>query len=479
MNFPIYPYLLVGSITLLVVLSIASLLFYKKALYLSFILNFTLSAVIALIELLRQLGILNSFISMKTVEMILLLVPPVYGFTLSKHFQMIRDPRMVSVFIITIVGYAAYFMFPSGAVNIIAVSHLYAYFFLSLSVRTGRGAGVNRAIIILHVILGIFQTFTIAFGNVIISAALYQCVGIALLVYVSILYRFRISSLVEQYNTVTELNRKFSHTISRLKVSNEQCRKILLEKELELFQIARHASLAELTAGIAHELSQPLTGIKLIAQNMVDDINYEEFDPLRGVSDLLKICTLVDKSTTIINHIRNFSKKTVSTMKMLDINRVLLDAIELIGPQLKKNNIDLVYVFDDTVPKIIGDKISLEQLVINIILNAKDAILKRRETVQEQIGTVRISSSKEEDSVKVIIEDDGIGIPEIMIQKIWSPFYTTKKRDHGTGIGLSISNKILKDHNVKVDVQSSPSGSNFIFLFPVSSPLGEMPGNQQ
>ena len=83
----------------------------------------------------------------------------------------------------------------------------------------------------------------------------------------------KLSSLLNQFILVNELNSKLNRRIARLKQSNDSCRKIILEKDLELSQLARHASLAELTAGIAHELSQPLTGIKGIAQNMIDDIN--------------------------------------------------------------------------------------------------------------------------------------------------------------------------------------------------------------
>jgi C4-dicarboxylate-specific signal transduction histidine kinase len=251
-----------------------------------------------------------------------------------------------------------------------------------------------------------------------------------------------------------------------LKQSNDSCRKIILEKDLELSQMARHASLAELTAGIAHELAQPLTGIKGIAQNMIDDINAEEFENLQAVSELLRICSLVDKSSSIINHIRNFSKKTALAMKLNDLNYVILDAIDLINLQLKKNSIDLVFVLDDTIPKITGDKISLEQLIVNIILNSKDAILEKEFESEEENGTIRITTFAADGAVMMIIQDNGSGISEDIKHKIWSPFFTTKKREHGTGIGLSICSKILKDHKATVDIQSDKNGTQFSIRFP-------------
>jgi len=238
---------------------------------------------------------------------------------------------------------------------------------------------------------------------------------------------------------------------------------------MELSQLARHASLAELTAGIAHELSQPLTGIKGIAQNMIDDINDPDFENLQGVSELLKICALVDKSSSIIDHIRNFSKKGTLSMKMIDLNKIILEAIDLINLQLKKNSIDLIFVLDDTIPSIVGDKISLEQLIVNIILNSKDAILEKDFEGTGENGTISISTFEKDGMVNMIILDNGSGISDDIMNKIWSPFFTTKKRVHGTGIGLSICSKILKDHSATVDVKSDGSGTQFSIHFPIQN----------
>jgi C4-dicarboxylate-specific signal transduction histidine kinase len=233
--------------------------------------------------------------------------------------------------------------------------------------------------------------------------------------------------------------------------------------------MARHASLAELTAGIAHELSQPLTGIKGIAQNMIDEINDPDFENLQGVSELLKICALVDKSSSIIDHIRNFSKKGTLSMKMIDLNKIILEAIDLINLQLKKNSIDLIFVLDDTITRIMGDKISLEQLIVNIILNSKDAILEKDYEGTGDNGTIRISTFEKDGMVNMIILDNGSGISDDIMNKIWSPFFTTKKRVHGTGIGLSICSKILKDHSATVDVKSDSNGTQFSIHFPIQN----------
>jgi signal transduction histidine kinase len=146
---------------------------------------------------------------------------------------------------------------------------------------------------------------------------------------------------------------------------------------------------------------------------------------------------------------------------------VILEAIDLINVQLKKSGIDMIFVLEDNIPKISGDRISLEQLIVNIILNARDAIIEKSEIDKDFIGAIRVTTACISDEVKVIIEDNGTGIPDNIIMKIWSPFFTTKKKEHGTGIGLSISSKILKEHKARAEVKTGKSGSTFIFYFPV------------
>lgn len=295
----------------------------------------------------------------------------------------------------------------------------------------------------------------------------------SLVVFITTAYmtRRRIIAAISQLNTVNDLNNKLSYKISRLRGSNDQYRKIILEKESEILQLARHASLAEVTAGIAHELNQPLTGIKGIAQNMIDDITYEEFENLQAVSELLKICSLVDKSSTIINRIRSFSQKNVLPKKEVDLNHATIDAIDLIKLQLRKYNIELVFVLDEAIPKIHGDKISIEQLILNLILNSKDAIVSKQKENPDFTGVILISTTSIEGNVRLLIEDNGSGISDDIIDKIWSPFFTTKKKESGTGIGLSICKKILQDHRATVNVESSHGGTQFHILFPAISTL--------
>jgi C4-dicarboxylate-specific signal transduction histidine kinase len=394
----------------------------------------------------------------------------VYPITLAMmiihHYAHYRQTSIIPLYVLSAASFFSLMLLPDYSTLIIYLMHLVFYLYVIYIIFPGRNELTSVLLITAIFLNFIYLSVTVYSLNEIhfvLSAGLMSMVVTLILGY---RLKRRLSGLMSQFSVVNELNNKLNHRIARLKQSNDSCRKIILEKDLELSQMARHASLAELTTGIAHELAQPLTGIKGIAQNMIDDINAEEFENLQAVSELLKICSLVDKSSSIINHIRNFSKKTTLSMNPIDLNNVILDAIDLINNQLKKNSIDLVFVLDDTIPKITGDKISLEQLVVNIILNSKDAILEKEFEKADENGTIRITTFAEEGGVMMIIQDNGIGISEDIKHKIWSPFFTTKKREHGTGIGLSICSKILKDHNATVDIQSDNNGTQFSIRFP-------------
>ena len=327
-------------------------------------------------------------------------------------------------------------------------------------------------------------------GALAVSLGLYAWAGFARSVELCSLaagVQFHLTSLViaySYYQTVRmisrnldesrRLNRQLVHTINRLRQKSEQLSRIVQEKEIELMQMSRHASLAEITAGIAHELMQPFTGIKGVAQNMIDDITGDEFEGLQAVADLTKICALVDKSASIIDHIRNFSRKSGLNRQYIDINRVILDALDLVNLQFKKYGIDIVLLLNENPSRVYGDKISLEQLIINLLLNARDAIIERRRTEGEDYAAqITISSTSGEEKTTLAIEDNGIGISQDNIKKIWSPFFTTKRRSTGTGVGLSISSRILKEHNADVQVASLPGlGTRFLIEFPVRHEKG-------
>ncbi len=398
----------------------------------------------------------------------LYIFPATFALMIKSQYDHYRHKTIAPVYIFSSICFILHFVFPGSNTLIIFILHLFFYIYILYMLLPSRIDYILMALFAVITMNVFYLSISISTFNILHFIFSTGLMSIAASFLFSVNMKSRISYLMSQFDAVNQLNSKLNHKIARLRQSNDSSRKIILEKDIELSQMSRHASLAELTTGIAHELAQPLTGIKGIAQNMIDDLNAEEFENLQGVSELLKICALVDKSSMIIDHIRNFSKKSSLTIKPIDLNKVILEAIDLINIQLKKNNIDLIFVLDDTIPKILGDKISLEQLIVNMIMNSRDAILEKEIDSSEEQGKIRITTSSSVSMVTMIIQDNGNGISDEIIQKIWSPFFTTKNRELGTGVGLSLCNKILKDHNATVTVNSDMKGTQFSINFPAN-----------
>ena len=360
-------------------------------------------------------------------------------------------------------------LFPTYSYSIILFLHIVLYCYLLFIIKNNIRLKLHILIIMLipTLFLGYYYIYYHETGTIIISLGVMSIITI-----LSVLYEYsrRIKFINSRIFTINSLNKRLNQIITRIRQRNDTLKKIISQKDIELLQIARHASLAEVTTGIAHELAQPLTGIKCISQNMIEDINLDDFNVTEAVSDLLKITSLVDRSASIIDHIRTFSCKRGFTFQKADLNACVLNAIELINNQMKNSGIDLIFVLDDSIPKIYGDNLSLEQLFINFILNSRDAILSKKQMIKNLNGVIKITTTCNDEIVKLIIEDNGIGIPEDIIPKIWTPFFTTKQKGKGTGIGLSLSHRIIKEHNADVLISSSEEGTFFTITFPISNP---------
>jgi len=278
-------------------------------------------------------------------------------------------------------------------------------------------------------------------------------------------YSLRLDTVQERMQALIKTNTKLNQGITRLRQNNEQLKSIISQKDIELLQIARHASLAEVTTGIAHELAQPLTGIKCISQSMIDDINYDELDRMQAVADLAKISSLVDRSSSIIDHIRTFSRKRGFSFQQIDLNSCILRAIDLINNQIKRGDIDIVFDLNDSIPLIKGDNLSLEQLFINLILNSRDAIEAKKEADNSRQGLIKVITGHSGNDVILEIEDNGCGIPQEILSRIWTPFFTTKQKGKGTGIGLSLSHRIIKEHRAEISIDTSEKGTKFRIVF--------------
>jgi len=245
-----------------------------------------------------------------------------------------------------------------------------------------------------------------------------------------------------------------------------------LQKHAKLIQAGKMATLGEMATGIAHELNQPLNVIMLgcdyLAKKLKTGLNVTP-DDLQHVTS--EFTGSVQRASRIINHLRQFGRQADETMIPVDINTPILNVFGLMGTQLEAHNIRWELALDHDLPNIMGDANRLEQVFINLVLNARHAMLSEKDvssqTADSAPKTVIIRSFLKNERVVVTVTDSGPGIPESIVSKIFDPFYTTKKTGEGTGLGLSISYGIVKDHQGTIEVDTrAERGASFRLTFP-------------
>ncbi len=244
-----------------------------------------------------------------------------------------------------------------------------------------------------------------------------------------------------------------------------------LEQETQLIQASKMATLGEMATGIAHELNQPLNVIKVGAdyfEKMIkrgEKISEEDLSKVsRNVSDQ------VDRATDIINHLRNFGRKAEVNQYPVNVNEPVRDVFSLIGQQLILRNIEVNLDLDENLPKIMADKNRLEQIFLNLVTNARDAM---DEKDRKALKILTIATKREKEDVVIVVSDTGVGMPKAIKERVFEPFFTTKEVGKGTGLGLSITYNLVKDFHGEIEVESTPdTGTTFKLSFPARNDEG-------
>ncbi len=244
-----------------------------------------------------------------------------------------------------------------------------------------------------------------------------------------------------------------------------------LQTEQQLVQAGKMATLGEMSAGVAHELNQPLSVIKTGTNFFTNKIKKGEKIEESALKTIAQeMDTQVDRATKIINHLREFGRKTDITKVEVRLNECIKGAFTMLGRQLELRQIKVVLDLNEQLPPIMADMNRMEQVFINMIINARDAIEEgvRRFGGNKRILTIR--TSLKDGSVVAEVSDTGIGIPEEVKSRIFEPFFTTKEVGKGTGLGLSISYGIVRDFNGTIEVESNVGkGTTFRLAFPVKT----------
>jgi C4-dicarboxylate-specific signal transduction histidine kinase len=237
----------------------------------------------------------------------------------------------------------------------------------------------------------------------------------------------------------------------------------LRDKQEQLVQAGKLATLGELTTGVAHELNNPLNNIGLFVGNAIDHVQLGRFDPERVVADLGKAMDQVRKATEIITHLRTFGRPASVMVEPVDLDEIIERAVRLVQEQLRLRGIDVALDLCGDELIVLGNPIQLEQVFINLLTNSRDAL------TEVEPKQIHIASARDGETVKVRFADTGTGIPAGIVQRIFDPFFTTKDVGAGTGLGLSITYSIVKEHGGQIWVDGRPrEGAMFQIELPLA-----------
>jgi two-component system, NtrC family, sensor kinase len=273
------------------------------------------------------------------------------------------------------------------------------------------------------------------------------------------LYKFRLRALDGRERianiTFTPLVGKDETVIGRLVIFNDLTERVNLEDQL--MQAEKLSSIGLLAAGVAHEVNTPLAVITSQAQMLSKQLDAD--DPRSKT--LEKIIKQAFRASEIVNNLLKFSRVSGSEFSELDVNKVVRETLSLVEPMLKTSKISLNTQLTSGIPSVYGNYGKLQQVFMNLIMNARDAMPRG--------GELTLATEAENGSVLVEVSDSGMGIPTEHLNKIFDPFFTTKSTSRGTGLGLAVSYGIIREHAGQIRVESVVGrGTSFRLEFPAA-----------
>ncbi|MGB2622816.1 MAG: ATP-binding protein [Candidatus Acidiferrum sp.] len=253
--------------------------------------------------------------------------------------------------------------------------------------------------------------------------------------------------------SITPLVSKSAERIGRLLLFDDVTQRERMEEQMS--QTEKLTSLGLLAAGVAHEVNTPLAVISNYIQMLAKQM--PEGDPRQSIIE--KIVKQTFRASEIVNNLLNFSRTGTAEASDVDVNRVVEETLSLVSHPLKTSQIQVVKHLGETLPAVRGSANKLQQVFLNLFLNARDAMPGG--------GLLEVRTGAHNGSVEIEVVDTGAGIPREHIHRIFDPFFTTKASGRGTGLGLSVSYGIIKEHSGKIDVRSTPGkGTSFHVEFP-------------
>jgi len=246
----------------------------------------------------------------------------------------------------------------------------------------------------------------------------------------------------------------------------------VVEKETQLIQAGKMTTLGVMAAGMAHEINQPLNVIQVCADFFLKMLKRGakiDDEDLRTMAN--DIVANVERATGVIKHVRDFARQSEPVRTKVNINDPIRDVFKVLGHQLKVHDIEVELDLEPNLPDILAEHNRLEQVFINLVSNAIDAMDQKtsEDGLENTSKQLSIKSFVQDGTVTVLVTDTGTGMSEEIKNKIFEPFFTTKKVGKGTGLGVSISYGIVKDYGGGIDIESEIGiGTTFKLTFPAA-----------
>jgi C4-dicarboxylate-specific signal transduction histidine kinase len=234
------------------------------------------------------------------------------------------------------------------------------------------------------------------------------------------------------------------------------------EQEVELTQLARISTLGAMASTLAHEIIQPLTSILADTEAALYTLQHEPGNPALAIDAMEHAVAAVHRASKIAHSIKDFTRKGEPLPATIELNAIVHNAVSLLESTFRHRNVEVVLELAEDLPPVVGNGIQLEQVVVNLVMNAIDSI-----DVRGAARRITLRTSLEDTTVRLSVTDTGVGLPPEVLERMFKPFFSSKQKGHG--IGLALSRTIIEGHGGEIWATPNDSGATVAFALPVQS----------